>query len=209
MANLATRSPVALARPLTVLVPLIKQELVVANDDALKCYQKAGELLREAKVQVQQQGKVWHQWLDKNFHLSQTTARTYIRLADEKNPIDVITEGQSNQQYTSHPRAAASQPREIRTLSDLVDTGHRPAWFAPVQEVTNRLDVAKIKREYEDKQKENKVKRDLAFQLIDIGFKVLATKLHPDKGGSAEAMGRLSEIKSALKSFTEDKWTSR
>src|SRR5215471_19687229 len=30
--------------------------------------------------------------------------------------------------------------------------------------------------------------RDMALELIDVGFKALATRLHPDRGGSKEAM---------------------
>ena len=52
-----------------------------------------------------------------------------------------------------------------------------------------------------------KVRRDLAFKVIDIGFKVLATKLHPDKGGSTEAMTRLNNIRQSLKEFTVGKWS--
>jgi hypothetical protein len=41
----------------------------------------------------------------------------------------------------------------------------------------------------------------LGLRLIDIGWKVLARELHPDKGGSREAMTRLigghTEITSA------------
>jgi len=33
--------------------------------------------------------------------------------------------------------------------------------------------------------------RQLAYQVIDIGSRVLSAKLHPDKGGSSEAMARV------------------
>ena len=41
-------------------------------------------------------------------------------------------------------------------------------------------------------EKEAQIARALGLQLIDIGYKVLVTKLHPDKGGSSEAMTRLN-----------------
>jgi curved DNA-binding protein CbpA len=47
--------------------------------------------------------------------------------------------------------------------------------------------------------KERETQRTLSLQLIDIGYKVLATKLHPDKGGSPEAMARLNQVRDALK----------
>jgi hypothetical protein len=43
------------------------------------------------------------------------------------------------------------------------------------------------------------LKYKLAMQLIDIGYKALATKLHPDKGGSGDAMSRLNEVRDRLK----------
>jgi hypothetical protein len=41
--------------------------------------------------------------------------------------------------------------------------------------------------------------RDLALELIDIGFKALATRLHPDRGGSKDAMRRLNRVRDELK----------
>jgi hypothetical protein len=48
---------------------------------------------------------------------------------------------------------------------------------------------------------ERKAQRQLALQLIDLGFKALATKLHPDKGGSPDAMVRLNEVRDRLKQY--------
>jgi hypothetical protein len=39
----------------------------------------------------------------------------------------------------------------------------------------------------------------IAVRMIDIGFKELAKKLHPDLGGSQEEMTRLSEVRRRLK----------
>ena len=41
--------------------------------------------------------------------------------------------------------------------------------------------------------------RDLGLSLIDIGFKALAMKLHPDKGGSQKEMTRLSRVRDRLR----------
>jgi hypothetical protein len=58
--------------------------------------------------------------------------------------------------------------------------------------VSNRVDVHAVIQERQNKAKEAQLTRDLALQLIDIGYKVLVAKLHPDKGGSSEAMTRLN-----------------
>jgi hypothetical protein len=48
--------------------------------------------------------------------------------------------------------------------------------------------------------------RELAVQLVDIGYRALAKRLHPDLGGSAEDMVRLNrardELKAAAKGVT-------
>lgn len=79
----------------------------------------------------------------------------------------------------------------------------RASWHEPVREiirdrVTPNLEA--IAQERQDKEKEEQLMRKLAHQLIDIGYKVLASQLHPDKkGGSQEAMSRLNRVKGLLK----------
>jgi hypothetical protein len=43
--------------------------------------------------------------------------------------------------------------------------------------------------------------RKLVLQAFDIGYKALARKLHPDNGGSNEAMARLNYARDRLKTF--------
>jgi hypothetical protein len=43
----------------------------------------------------------------------------------------------------------------------------------------------------------------LAVELVDIGFKALATRLHPDHGGSEQAMRRLNRVRRELKSVAK------
>src|SRR5215475_10536310 len=68
-----------IARPLKVLVPLIKEEINAGNEAGLEHYQRAGEMLLEAKDQVAHGS--WSRWLTKNFELSQSTAGRYMKLA--------------------------------------------------------------------------------------------------------------------------------
>ena len=42
-------------------------------------------------------------------------------------------------------------------------------------------------------------RRKIALELISAGYKALAIKLHPDKGGSREAMILLNEVRDLLK----------
>lgn len=41
--------------------------------------------------------------------------------------------------------------------------------------------------------------RELALELVDLGFHALATRLHPDRGGSHDAMVRLNRVREELK----------
>jgi hypothetical protein len=49
------------------------------------------------------------------------------------------------------------------------------------------------------RQQERDAEAKLGLRLIDIGFKVLARELHPDKGGPREAMARLNRVRDRLK----------
>jgi hypothetical protein len=61
------------------------------------------------------------------------------------------------------------------------------------------VDVSVLAQEAKNRAQEHALQRELAIKLIDIGYKVLSTKLHPDKGGSAEAMSRLNAVRKLLK----------
>jgi len=168
-----------LVRSLPILVPLIKEELEEGEKAGLEHYRRAGEMLIEAKEQVNR-GE-WDVWLKRNFALSATTARKYMRLV-------LVTQ--------KEPR------RSFSTLSAAVDPPrphHQPVWHEPVRNALSSVNIENLKRQQQERDKENKLVAQLKGQIIDIGYKVLATKLHPDKGGSAAAMSRLNRAKTELK----------
>jgi hypothetical protein len=208
--DLTVRASTAIARPLKILMPLIKEELDHAYEAGVEYYRRVGELLQEAKFEVVRSGGSWQTWLINNFTLTERTAQRYMRLAGHLEFQEAFREVQSN---ADPARAAGPQRKEIRILSDFThpgrDPSHRPEWVRPVTEIANRLDVPRLLREHANQAKETAIRRDLALQMIDIGFKVLSSKLHPDKGGSEEAMARLNEIRKTLKQFSEAKWSSK
>jgi hypothetical protein len=53
-------------------------------------------------------------------------------------------------------------------------------------------------REAQEKKEEARLQRELSEQLFEAGYKALATKLHPNKGGSHEAMTRLNQVRTSL-----------
>jgi hypothetical protein len=170
----------AVARPLAVLVPLIRTELRQGATAALEYYREAGVLLIEAKRQLRH-GE-WSGWLKDNFHLSARTARTYMQAAEARQN---------------------GSARRFRTLSDVVQPArephHRPAWYTPVQEATNRVNPERLAQEAQNRGKERQLLRELGLRVIKIGYRALSARLHPDKGGSSEAMARLNRVCDLLK----------
>ena len=169
----------SLTRPLKVLVPLIKEELDAGDTAGIEHYRKAGEMLLEAKEQVAH-GE-WKGWVQRNFDRRLTTVRYYMRLAEEvkKTPRRVFT--------------------SVRQAVRPDEPSHGPSWQQPVREIASRVNVDALAKERQDREKEQRLLQTLSHQLIGIGYKVLASKLHPDKGGSAEAMARLNKVRDILK----------
>jgi DUF3102 family protein len=182
--SVATRTTGAVARPPRVLVPLIQKELADGQAAGVEHYRRAGELLNEAKAGVSH-GE-WTAWLVEHFDLSSRTATRYMRLA-----------GQAEEVENGHRRPIST------TLSAAVDTPrehHQPAWHRPVLHHVARVDTDRLAQEARDVRAEAKLVRDLAAEIINIGYKALATRLHPDKrDGSAEAMTRLNRARALLR----------
>jgi len=181
--NVAVRkSQQQIARPLKVLVPLIKDELVAGKQAGLGHYRRAGEMLLEAQDQLS--GQSWTKWLSQNFELSRKTAYTYMKLAELPN----TTWG-----------ARAPSIREA-----LGDVRPRLGAWAPIRDRAERVDADRFANERQSRDDEIKLHRELALQLIDLGYRALATRLHPDqRGGSKDAMSRLNHVRSELKSIAE------
>jgi hypothetical protein len=190
MTTVAPSTSTEVARPLKVLVPLIKQEIAAgdaaAREASLEYYARAGALLLEARDQVGR-GE-WHAWLKRNFHLSETTARNYMKVAEEfERPSSRTLRSGATLSQIARPNAPVGKP---------TDSG----WTAPVREIlTQRVDVDRLAQERQNRDKEERLMRELSHRLIEIGYKVLVTKLHPDKGGSTEAMARLNRVRDLLK----------
>jgi hypothetical protein len=179
------------ARPLKVLVLLIKQDLVDMNEaaeTATKPYQIAiGEKLLEAKGQ-QKHGE-FSAWIQRHFDISLTQARRYMSVVPTTFNIE-------------NNRPAATS---LSTL--LRDAGHEPRGhhghgeYKPIHEIAKRAaeTQTRLRNEELSRAEEREAQRRLALQLIDIGYKALASKFHPDRGGSREAMARLNEVRNRLK----------
>ena len=172
----------ALARPLKVLVPLIREEIEAGESAGMEHYQAAGEMLNEAKSQLER--RTFKSWFEKqSFPWSLRMAQRYMGLAGLHHE-------------SSAPRAPTSLRQALGEIS--TPRTHAP-WVAPVRAVTDRVNTDGLALEMQSRRDEERLTRQLGLQLIDIGFKVLAAKLHPDKpDGSAEAMRRLNTVRKTL-----------
>jgi len=167
----------AIARPLKVLVPIITEELQAGDTAGLDHYRRAGELLLEARDQVAPYK--WSAWLSKNFTLSKTTAWRYMKLAERgRFGAETIED------------ALGEEKRDARR--------HRGK-HKPIGDFVAGVDAERLGQDRKSEREEIKLHRELALELIDIGFKALATRLHPDRGGSRDAMRRLNRVREELK----------
>jgi hypothetical protein len=177
----------AIARPLTVLVPLIQEEIAEGNNAGLEHYRQAGELLLEARDSGQVAEFKWGRWLSENFALSRTTAFNYMTLAKR------IREDPEIVQRAEQSIRGILYPEQQRTQKA------RRAAF----KLHKSVDLFEVARQA--RSEETRIMRLMALELIDVGFKALATRLHADHGGSDVAMRRLNRVRKELKTVAKSR----
>lgn len=185
------------ARPLKKLVQLIKSDLSAINDikmenmrtvaTALQPLRVAiGAKLIEAKPQVKH-GSFKH-WVASHFPaLHYKSAIEYMQMVREQNSTGVEFSGvQHFRRFT--------RPGYKRNRTGTAN------WRNEVQSRLDDFDVDQFtKHDDRDRLGEQMMIKKLAGEIVSIGYKVLATKMHPDKGGTAEGMQRLNEARDLLK----------
>lgn len=195
MADLATVSETAVARPLKVLVPLIKSDFEEGEKAGMAYFRAAGEKLTEAQEgHFRGDSAGFLKWAEKTFGKKRDQIRTYIAAAATA-PDKPF---KSLRHFQSSPKSDGGLGREGPKARPVFRD-----WTAPVDAVAERAraeqqrlaSVAEMTR-----REERKAESQLGLRLIDIGYKVLARELHPDKvGGSKEAMTRLNRVRDRLK----------
>jgi hypothetical protein len=176
-----------ISRTLKVLIPMIQSELQQGNSAGLEHYRQAGEMLIEAKDQLAH--GAWGPWLAKNFDMVARTAQQYMRLARE------IRSGDSQSSY-----------RSIREMTGQTERAREERNSKQQQNFRKVLrDVARddFVQQRQAQDVEIKLHRKIAEDLVDAGYRALATRLHPDRGGSKEAMARLNRVRDELKEVAQ------
>lgn len=194
--NIAPVESREISRPLKILVPLIKEDLrqgdEAAKNASMPYYRAAGEKMLEAKGQLEH-GE-FGDWIKRNFGLGKDQSGFYMKLA-------IATAGK---QKSTADFSSLKDFRRRELGHDIPTSGggvRPPSWQEPVKEIIGRVDTEtlNLRKAELSRLEERDAERKLAQQLIDIGYKALASKLHPDKGGSRDAMSRLNRVRDRLK----------
>lgn len=187
-AAIVKRERAKMSRPLKVLIPLIRADLEHGDRAGMEYYADAGDKLLEAKEQVA--FGYWGAWVSKHFHLSDRTARVYMRLAR-------LREAQNGIGKSEMPASLSEMKGDTERAR--TKRKHDHAYRAVLRD----LETDFYAQEQQTRAGEVKLHRDMALELIDVGFKALATRLHPDRGGSKDAMSRLNRVRDELKGVAE------
>lgn len=179
----------AVVRPLKVLTELIKEDFEAAEQAGMEYYKAAGEKLIEVReCHFEGDSGGFFKWAERTFRKKPTQIRGYMAYAD------------------AQPSKALKSLRKFKQeeLGHTHDTGRvRREWAAPIDAIAEkaRADARRLAlNDTMTKRQEREAESKLGLRLIDIGYKVLALELHPDKvGGSREAMTRLNRVRDRLK----------
>jgi hypothetical protein len=192
VANVATIRKTQIARPLKVLIPLIQGELQQGDIAGRTHYATAGKMLIEAQGQVTR-GQ-WTGWLSKNFSLSRSTAYAYMQWARHL------------EERMSSPATQTeifSSIRQMRGDTDRRREDHQSKQQQQFRRVLSEVARDDFVQERQDRKDELALHQDLALELIEIGYRALATRLHPDRGGTKDAMSRLNRVRDELKHIAQ------
>lgn len=177
------------SRAPSILVPLIKAALVEAE----KSWQEVADLFAEARESFSSFSE-FSSWANRQFGIKETQATRYLNAGKY---LQNYPRARGEASLTAALRSAG---KESRPTGGAV----RREWQPDVDAIAERAkrEQERIARAYEDeltRKQERDAQRELSLRIIDIGYKVLAKELHPDRGGSREMMARLNRARDHLK----------
>lgn len=181
---------IRIVRPREVLCGLIKEDISQGDEAGIAYYAKAGEKLKEARAQTPH-GQ-WENWVKAKVGISLSTARSYMALANDFEFREALPSNGGPPKYRN--LSQFENLRQGRT------TDHRQVWHHPVREaMPGRGATKSFRAQRQASADEKHLRHQLGLKLIDIGYRALASKLHPDHGGTAEGMVRLNHVRDVLK----------
>jgi hypothetical protein len=154
-------------------------------------YRRAGPLLVEAKEgHFVGDTAGFYNWAQKKFGKSQTQIRAWLHYAGAVEDKSFKSLGKVRYSPKSEGGMGQSPPRS------------RP-WTQPVDEIAERARREAFRVAQEEalsRAEEREAEHKLGHRLIDIGYRVLAKELHPDKmRGDKRAFQRLGRVRDKLK----------
>jgi hypothetical protein len=185
---IAEKSSSEVQRSPSVLVPLIKSALASAQ----RTHQEVADLFVEAREGFDTSAE-FLSWAFRHFNIRESQANDYLTVGRQRR-IGTAATGSTSL------KDALRKVGRHRPKSGAV---HR-AWQPDVDALAERTRreqerLAKLAEEEMTRKQEREAQRELSLRLIDIGYRVLAKELHPDKGGSREMMARLNRARDHLK----------
>jgi hypothetical protein len=181
-------------RPLDKLKELIMEDLVAAERAGHEYRVAAGEKMLEAQRHFLSNPKGFWAWIVRNFDLGRVQAQRYMDYAIESNKL-----ASRRRPITQPFESIADFERKRGTLPKGESVPKRP-YHDAVNKILSKIDPEALKRESERAREELSEIRNLAEQIVNAGYKVIASKLHPDvKGGSAHAMKLLNAARDRLR----------
>jgi hypothetical protein len=187
----------AVARPLKELIKLIKVDLHKINDIRMESIRTVAEMMQPVRIAIgekliEAKPQVKHgsfkSWISKTFPiLGYHSASEYMRMASQQKLTGVNFSGPQHFRRITQP---GYKKNHTGTAN----------WRNEVQSRLNNFNVDQFtKHDDKDRIGEQQIVKKLAAEIVSIGYKVLATKMHPDKGGSIEGMQRLNDARDMLK----------
>ena len=173
------------------LVPLIKSAMTAAE----RGYQEVADLFAEARDGFDTYTD-FLSWAHRHFDLGEAQAKRYLSVGRHRQ-IKAQTRAEEPESLNAALLAAGKR-------SEPTSGAVRRSWQPDVDAIAERArrEQERVDRLYAEeitKKQEREAQRELSLRIIDIGYKVLAKELHPDKGGSRETMARLNRSRDHLK----------
>jgi hypothetical protein len=182
----------AVARPLKVLLPLIKENLrkakEVADSAASPYYLSVGEALLEVRKDPKNKGQ-WERLVKGYLGINPATAWRYMDYAEQINNL-AIGQDSTFYQYRKLKRNPPKNKTKFTYSQSENGATNAQSENGTTNAQSERLAVGDQKM---------KSLHALVKEAFDIGYKKMAHRYHPDKkGGSNEKMKELNEAKRLL-----------